>query len=538
MANNQVRTGRNGESKSTNTSAATMSPVLAAGMLIAVLLISGGLAALWLRAVPPSIAVLTTCVGFGIILASFGTQTEGKIQDWSVAGSGATAILLFLLVTKLWPPEPPSDFVRRVQIDVDPSKIGDIIIQDDTPLHHFRNKDASWIEYVFLHAFRKRELRIEVDKADGASGPSFFVIKAPSDPVHKILLKAKDHDVLSWALNYETQSLDLGENVIFSAQSKIGFDAEFGLQRFGRYSIKSFLSFIATPAFAGDRIPTSPDLLVQSLASSDLATRRDARDLLVDLGFSAVQPLLNGVRSTRGRDDEASDRINLGATYVLSEVLQDDPALKKAISGLLTLDDLTAIVNLTASKDATVQFYAADFLARLQDRRVTAPIRKLLTSCENPTVIRNDLNVLKSVENNNAFISLLSDYLKAPTNQHLKLGSLALLANYAADDKSNNSKTATTILEKYAPDQRYAVIVGSLPTKSAAEKKAAEFSSLLQKCGCGFEAKILPPGDLAPQYWGVTVGTGLLFADARNIRRQSVDAGLPSDAYILVWQRL
>jgi hypothetical protein len=41
---------------------------------------------------------LMTCVGFGIMLASFGSTAKGAWAGWTVTGAGATAIVLFLVL--------------------------------------------------------------------------------------------------------------------------------------------------------------------------------------------------------------------------------------------------------------------------------------------------------------------------------------------------------------------------------------------------------------------------------------------------------
>lgn len=44
---------------------------------------------------------LAICVGFGIILVAFGSRAIGRFGDWTVAGCGAVAIVLYLIITQL-----------------------------------------------------------------------------------------------------------------------------------------------------------------------------------------------------------------------------------------------------------------------------------------------------------------------------------------------------------------------------------------------------------------------------------------------------
>jgi hypothetical protein len=56
---------------------------------------------------------LAMCIGFGIVLAAFGTRAAGTWRSWSVVGCGGMAIALFLLLQAVpSPPEPVTNFVR------------------------------------------------------------------------------------------------------------------------------------------------------------------------------------------------------------------------------------------------------------------------------------------------------------------------------------------------------------------------------------------------------------------------------------------
>jgi hypothetical protein len=69
------------------------------GIVVGLVLAAGGVAMMaFLDPRVSHLGVLTTCVGFGLVLAAFGTRTTGTWRSWSAAGSGAMAVLLFLLV--------------------------------------------------------------------------------------------------------------------------------------------------------------------------------------------------------------------------------------------------------------------------------------------------------------------------------------------------------------------------------------------------------------------------------------------------------
>jgi hypothetical protein len=56
---------------------------------------------------------LMTCVGFGLLLVSFGSRASGSWGSWSATGAGAMAVLLFLLLQHYSPPLSPIDFSRK-----------------------------------------------------------------------------------------------------------------------------------------------------------------------------------------------------------------------------------------------------------------------------------------------------------------------------------------------------------------------------------------------------------------------------------------
>ncbi len=41
---------------------------------------------------------LTLCVGFGLVLSGLGAQASGRWRGWTIAGGGASAMVLYLLL--------------------------------------------------------------------------------------------------------------------------------------------------------------------------------------------------------------------------------------------------------------------------------------------------------------------------------------------------------------------------------------------------------------------------------------------------------
>jgi hypothetical protein len=98
-----------------------------AGVVVGCLLIFVGIG-LFSFGRAPLLASLMTCVGFGLVLASFGSTAQGSWAGWSVTGSGAMAIVLFLVLQHYQPT--PLLVFKKGQLRGDLSKIADIRIID------------------------------------------------------------------------------------------------------------------------------------------------------------------------------------------------------------------------------------------------------------------------------------------------------------------------------------------------------------------------------------------------------------------------
>jgi len=81
------------------------------GLVVSSFMILGGFYAVLHSARLYGVAILLICVGFGIMLAAFGAQAEGRIFKFNVVGGGALAVLLYLLLVKL-PITPSENYVR------------------------------------------------------------------------------------------------------------------------------------------------------------------------------------------------------------------------------------------------------------------------------------------------------------------------------------------------------------------------------------------------------------------------------------------
>jgi len=77
------------------------------GIVVGLTIATGGAAmVVYFSQVPQALAALTLCVGFGIVLASFGSRAAGSYGGIAVVGAGALAIALFLVVEHYVPDLP------------------------------------------------------------------------------------------------------------------------------------------------------------------------------------------------------------------------------------------------------------------------------------------------------------------------------------------------------------------------------------------------------------------------------------------------
>ena len=119
-----------------------------AGIVVGLLLILIGIG-LFIAGKASLLSSLMTCVGFGIVLASFGSKAGGSWAGWSTTGAGAMAVLLFLLLQHF---TPALSLVpaKRGQIRGDFSRIADIRIIDESPMYEFRDLTTASERFIIL----------------------------------------------------------------------------------------------------------------------------------------------------------------------------------------------------------------------------------------------------------------------------------------------------------------------------------------------------------------------------------------------------
>jgi hypothetical protein len=307
------------------------------------------------------LSALMTCVGFGIVLASFGSKAGGSYAGWSVTGAGAMAIALFLVLQQFQPAAP---LYKTGKLRADLSKIADIrIIFDVAPIYLYRDKNILSYRFILLdHKLRSERLSIQVDTTEKGEGLESFEMIADAKTVQSRYL-AEDDKQIQWEFDYNQRVVKDGKDVIFSVPDSLQPAAAPQ-----RSSLLDWLpSLEISSAFAqGAAAGSDPAVVdyITKLKSDDASVRRNAREDLAAMGAPAVGTMMSALRS-----DGSDYRVRLGVVYALSQALKHNPDQRSAISSALKSEDFPALVAAASDDDKTIRQQGADFLYTLQDPR-------------------------------------------------------------------------------------------------------------------------------------------------------------------------
>lgn len=341
------------------------------GILVGLLLAISGVATLLLlpAQMPKPLAGLTICVGFGIVLAAFGSRAGGTWGGFAAVGAAALAVMLFLLLMTYMPSDVPA-FAKKGHIHGDLSKIAELRIIDDDPLYTRRDLTTKSLRFIVLdRSFKTKKVRIHIDTTEKGEGREYFQMVALSDELTKRYL-SNDRDVIQWTFDYGNRVIKDGDEIIFAEPQQLE-------ERFirGPATSLNWPGIVGSArAAVGLMVPgiaaePTPDSLMRDLASEEAAVRRNARDLLAAKGIAALPALLDALR-TKLQDY----RIKLGVTFSLAQMLRSNPELSKEVARQLTSVDISRLVSMaTLDRDATVRLQATEFLSLLGDTRVVTP---------------------------------------------------------------------------------------------------------------------------------------------------------------------
>jgi hypothetical protein len=338
---------------------------------------------------------LMTCVGFGIMLASFGSTAKGAWAGWTVTGAGATAIVLFLVLQYYQPAI--SQLYKKGQLRGDLSKIADLRIIDESPMYEYRDRTTSSIRFVLLEKKLKSDrLSIQVDTTEKGPGrESFELIGVTQTIQNRYLAEGIDMDrPIQWVFDYDKRVVKDGPDIIFSEQETLQ-EAQIPPQRTGllRWPVGGGLLFTKAHAAEETVAPPNPvainDLLAK-LRSDDASERRNARDSLAATSPASIDKMMSAVHS-----DPSDYRLQGGVIYALSEMLRRNPNQRSAIAAALKNEDFPFLVAAASDDDKTVRLQAADFLYHLQDPRAVPPSVKAARSTPDMSKATNQVLIIR-----------------------------------------------------------------------------------------------------------------------------------------------
>ena len=338
---------------------------------------------------------LMTCVGFGIMLASFGSNAKGSWAGWTVTGAGATAIVLFLVLQYYQPTISPLIY-KKGQLRGDLSRIADLRIIDDLPMYEYRDRTTSSIRFVLLERKLKSDrLSIQVDTTEKGPGrESFELIGAAQTVQNRYLSEGVDIDrPIQWVFDYDKRVVKDGQDIIFSEQDTLQ-EAQIPPQRTGFLDWPAGLALSFSMAHAEDVAaipnPAAIDALLSRLKSDDASERRNARDSLAATSPASVARMMTATRS------DASDyRLRGGVIYALSEMLRRNPNQRAAIAAALRTEDFPFLVAAASDDDKTIRLQAADFLYHLQDPRAVPSSIEAARSTSDASKATNQVLIIR-----------------------------------------------------------------------------------------------------------------------------------------------
>jgi hypothetical protein len=147
------------------------------------------------------LGVLTTCVGFGITLAAFGSRAAGGWKKLSATGSGALAIGLFFIYQQY--AVGPIKFEKRGKIDGDFSKVNELRIFDDDAFYMYTDRNTNTRRFIILDKqFKSTYLTMKVDTNESGIGKEFFEMRGDALIISKRYLAKSHHEVIQWTFDY------------------------------------------------------------------------------------------------------------------------------------------------------------------------------------------------------------------------------------------------------------------------------------------------------------------------------------------------
>ena len=343
-------------------------PVFISGIIVGLILVATGVCLEWLALVPSRVATLIVCCGLGIVLGAFGSAAVLRYQGLVIAGVATIAIALFLLLAQNM-----DNHLKISLTNVPEGMQATLFIDHEIPgARSFRN------QYDFY--ILEQEVDAETVKLDLSGGATEILFDCiPVKLVRPYLGSGKS---VQWHL-----SKDQSEIRVADTRVPLGCEPEDS-----GFAMSDALRPLALVGEAVAQVPQqSIETFLLDLGNDDPSLRRTARTGLAAWGMVAVRPLMDLWAA-----DPTDYRNALGASVALAEFLRDSKDQRKAVSELLTEQDLALLVDAIGNEDRTLRIYAGEFLYDLGDPRVVTPILERFPSASDDGQF-NSLFVLTNV---------------------------------------------------------------------------------------------------------------------------------------------
>ncbi len=310
---------------------------------------------------------LAMCIGFGLVLAAFGTRAAGTWQTWSVAGSGGIAIVLFLLLQAL--PSPPTEAITPAFVR------GNLHGTND-----FTSVRMFAAQFLLVGRGNTSDHFRFVAFPEDMKSPNFYLlIVNEKDPSLReayigcisselIMSKMKSLDWVNLSIEKDQQNevYRLRDNLDGKEYGEFGGPhcRQQGMPGRPKAADASgnLLEWMARTfgisALAQGSTPSIPDL-IKALEAESSDIRAGARDQLGRLRDPASLKLMTASWDI----DKSSYRADLGRLVAWTNATRQDRDTAARIATSLSPEQLGYVVRLTGHADKTMRYNATEVLS-------------------------------------------------------------------------------------------------------------------------------------------------------------------------------
>ncbi|HKJ68359.1 MAG TPA: hypothetical protein VKA68_10425 [bacterium] len=329
------------------------------GIIVGILVMFAGTAALMWRGVGTNEARLILCTGIGILFGAFGSTATIKYKGITITGVAAITIVLLYVIVNLTASQATfgaiTGDIRGAQIDVR---------GDDNYLGAMRERSYDFV--VDQGELRRPVFDVYIYFPPDAEGRGEKEI--PFEGINTKYIESYLGSGRRMEWRYDQEQEVLVETISGDTMARLGLSLEnFQAELPAKSTPWRTGSFFLNQAFAQDT-PADVNKSMSDLRSGSHDIRRDAREKLAAAGPSAVTEMM-----TEWRASGDIYRVKLGVLVSLTKMLRGNKNLAPQVSDSLSADDLQLILETLNDPDRTIRVYAGEFLYDLGDPRIVQP---------------------------------------------------------------------------------------------------------------------------------------------------------------------